>query len=389
MESPPRTLYPRLSAFYLFYFGSLGALVPYWGLYLQGLAFQPEQIGQLSAIFSTTRIIAPNIWGWIGDHTGRGMVVVRFACGLALISFLGVLGTEDFAGLAAVMVSFTFFWNAALPQTEATVLNHLGPRRYSSVRLWGSIGFIIAVLAMGLLLDYWGISYLPWVLIGFYLALWLTSLTVPDAPRPQLQQKTESLRYILLRWEVWAFLLMTLLMQASHGPYYTFFSIHLSQHNYPRIFISGLWALGVLAEIGVFLFMNRWISRHGVQWILQFVMILAALRWVIIGTCADRPLLLLAAQLLHGATFGAYHGAAIHLVHQYFTGRYQVRGQALYGSLGFGAGGALGSLYSGYAWQGWGAEITFCSAALLSLVALGLARWGITAMVRSPSPLPQ
>ncbi|HAO26324.1 MAG TPA: MFS transporter, partial [Methylophaga sp.] len=57
--------YWRLSGFYLFYFATLGILVPYWGLYLQWEGFSARQIGELTAILLATRIIAPNVWGWI------------------------------------------------------------------------------------------------------------------------------------------------------------------------------------------------------------------------------------------------------------------------------------------------------------------------------------
>jgi len=76
--------------------------------------------------------------------------------------------------------------------------------------------------------------------------------------------------------------------------------------------------------------------------------------------------LLVLAQLLHAATFGAFHAAAIERVHHLFSGRHQGRGQALFSSVGFGLGGALGGLYSGYAWEGLGASAMFYFAALLA-----------------------
>ena len=49
MPTPDATPYWRLSGFYLVYFASLGALIPFWGLYLQDLghdaaawAFEPD-----------------------------------------------------------------------------------------------------------------------------------------------------------------------------------------------------------------------------------------------------------------------------------------------------------------------------------------------------------
>ena len=73
------------------------------------------------------------------------------------------------------------------------------------------------------------------------------------------------------------------------------------------------------------------------------------------------------AQGMHAVTFGAYHATAIQFIHQIFHGAHQHRGQALYSSMSFGMGGALGSLYSGYTWEHLGPEATFGIAAALAL----------------------
>ena len=94
--------YWRLSGFYLFYFATLGALVPYWSLYLQSLDFSVTEIGQLTAILMATKIVAPYVWGWIADHTGRRIAIVRIASLLAALAFAGVFaGTGYWAGRRA------------------------------------------------------------------------------------------------------------------------------------------------------------------------------------------------------------------------------------------------------------------------------------------------
>jgi PPP family 3-phenylpropionic acid transporter len=96
---------------------------------------------------------------------------------------------------------------------------------------------------------------------------------------------------------------------------------------------------------------------------------IAAVRFVLIGWFAGNLPVLLFAQLMHAFTFGAYHAAALSLVHRHFTGKNQARGQALYNSVAFGVGGTIGSLYSGAVWDGWGAGATFSIAAGCALVA--------------------
>ena len=361
-----RPPYLPLSLFYLFYFGALGALVPYWPIYLRSLGFHPAEIGSLVAIFSVTRIIAPNLWGLFADYTSIRMPIVRMATGFAVISFLLVLGARSFWGLAVVMALFSFFWNAVLPQMEATLINHLGTTHYGRVRLWGSVGFIVVVLLLGPILDYLSIQIVPVVLLLLYVGVWLSSVLVPEAPASIPSSPPLPFLQVLRHGKVGAFLLVCFLMQASHGPYYTFYSIYLENHGDSHSLISFLWAFGVICEIGVFLVVGRWLLRYGAVRLLWITLLLATVRWILIGTWVDSVWVLVLAQALHAATFGAYHATAIHMVHEYFTGGNQVRGQAIYSSLGFGAGGMVGSFYAGYLWDWIGPTETFYVGAALS-----------------------
>ncbi len=371
--------YWRLSSFYLFYFASLGAMLPFWGLYLQDLGYSAMAIGQLMAILQATKIVAPNVWGWIADHTGRGMGIVRLASLLSWLTFATIFVVQGFWQMALMMVVFSFFWNASLPQMDVVTINHLGSRlrRYAGIRLWGSIGFILAVLVLGALVQRQGSGVVPVMTLGLQVGIWLTSLLVFERPaevRPV--QDSTSVLEVLRRPEVAAFLLAGFLMQASHGVYYAFYSIHLTQAGYASDVIGALWAWGVVVEVLVFAIMHRLLERFGARRILLVSLGLAAVRWLLIGAFVSQPAVLILAQTFHAATFGAFHAGAIHLTHHYFTGRLQGRGQALFNSLVYGAGGACGSLGSGYLWSEAGPLAAFAASALAAAIGLGIAwRW--------------
>jgi PPP family 3-phenylpropionic acid transporter len=363
--------YWRLSGFYFFYFASLGALIPYWGLYLKSLGFSVVEIGELVAIIMATKIIAPNIWGWIADHSGNRMRIVRFACLLATLSFAGVFLARGYWMLALVMALFSFFWNAALPQFEATTLNHLGDdtHHYSKIRLWGSIGFVVAVAVLGGVLEKTGTGLLPAVLVALFAGIWLASLLVPEHVSQHPVVDHTPLRQVLKSPVVISFLLASFLIQASHGPYYAFYSLYLSGHGYSETAIGQLWAWGVVAEIAVFLKMHALLPRFGARRLLLVATLLTALRWVLIALFVEQLWILALAQTLHAASFGVFHAVAIYLTHRLFTGRHQGRGQALYSSMSFGAGGASGSLIAGYLWEGVGAEWMYIAAAVVAVLA--------------------
>ncbi len=374
--NPQATPYWRLSGFYFFYFASLGALLPYWNPYLKSLGFSSVQIGLLMAIVMGTKIIAPNLWGWIADRSGKRLAIVRLASLLSVICFAGVFISSSYGWLIVVMVSFSFFWNASLPQFEATTMNHLGTEThaYNTIRLWGSIGFILFSVGLGYLIDWQGLFIVPISLFVLFIFIWLSSLIVPEHSAPHLLQQAQPFRDVLARREVKALLLSCFLVQVSHGPYYTFFSIYLEESGYASVLIGELWALGVIAEIVMFLFMARLLPKMGSRNLLLLAFMLTTLRWMLLALFVDSLLMLILIQLLHAASFGIVHAVAIHLIHRFFTGQNQGKGQALYSSLSFGAGGAVGSLYSGFIWEGLGPVWVFMIAALFSLTAL-LVSW--------------
>ncbi len=372
--------YWRLSGFYFFYFGTLGVLAPYWGLYLQSVGFGSVDIGNLMAILMVSRIVAPLIWGWIADHRESRMAVVRLASFLACAAFAGAFFGTTFWWLAAVMLLFSFFWHASLPLLEVFVMHHTvsRPGAYGRVRMWGSIGFIVAVTALGPVIDRHGPWWVLPAMLSTILGIWLSSQMLPELEMHGPVAHPGPFRQALLRPEVFAFLLACLLMQISHGPYYTFYSIYLQGYGYSKTLIGLLWASAVLCEIGVFLLMQRLLRRVALRTVLLASFFLAAVRWLLIGHYPESLPVLVLAQMLHAATFGSFHAAAMQLVYRFFTGKHQHRGQAVYGSLSFGIGGAVGSLYSGHTWATLGPTMTFniaaASAGLAFLVAFFLIR---------------
>ena len=367
--------YWRLSGFYFFYFATLGGFLPYWSLYLKDAGFNPIEIGELSALLVGTKIIAPNLWGWIADHTGKSLRIIRIAAFFAAVLFAGFLWAHDYVRFAWITIGFSFFWNAVLPQFEAVTLFHLKneAHRYSRIRLWGSVGFVVSVLGIGRLLDSQPIALLPPIIVALLIANWWVALITPEAKTVQHEPAPLGMLQIIKKPEVLAFLAVNILLQVAHSPYYVFYSIYLKHYHYSATVTGLLWALGVLAEIVLFTYMSRLLKRYALRTVLLLSLALATGRWLMIGGCPDYLGVLIVAQLLHAATFGGAHVAAIHLVHRYFGDRHQGKGQALYSSLSFGLGGMLGSLYSGYYWESLGPRFVYTMAALCCSIAFVIA----------------
>ncbi|MBF7731414.1 MFS transporter [Pseudomonas sp. N040] len=363
--------YWRLSGFYLFYFALLGATAPYLALYLDYLGFSSARIGELLAIPMLMRCVSPNLWGWLGDRSGKRLAIVRFGACCTLFSFVLILFGKSYAWLALIMALYAFFWHAVLPQFEVLTLAHLGEQtaRYSEVRLWGSVGFILTVVGLGLLFERVSLDAFPWVLIGIISCIFISSWWVPNAQLSAARDNPLSGGFLrqLRQPGVLAFFVVVGLMQLCHGPYYTFITLYLESLGYARGVIGQLWAIGVVAEILVFLLMARLLRHVSLRQVLIASLLLAVLRWILLGTLAEHGFWLLLAQLLHAATFGSFHAVCVLVVRGSFNARQQGQGQALYAAVS-GVGGGLGALYAGYSWTGLGPTWTFLLASLVALL---------------------
>jgi PPP family 3-phenylpropionic acid transporter len=368
---PQGVPYWRLSGFYFLFFVTVGIFLPYWSLYLKSIGMNAEQIGILSAIVVFTKIFVTYLWGWIVDHTGRRIRVIRIASICSAVSFSVALYVQSFWGLAIVLFIFSLFWSASLPQIEAATLAHLGEKThiYTNIRVWGSVGFIITVWLLGMVFEFIDISNVPWLMLLSMIIVWLMSLLIPEQAVVHHEDGSPGIRSILFRPQVLAFFAVCFLMLAGHGPYYTFYSIYLEEHGYSSTFIGQMWSLGVIAEVILFMLMQHLSRFASLRNLLLASLIFAVIRWLLIGYFVESLVLLVVAQIFHAATFGIYHAVAILYVHRFFRGRLQGRGQALYSSVGFGAGMAFGSLASGYAWERFGALFSFQAAAAVSMLA--------------------
>jgi len=370
--------YWRLSGYYFFYFAFIGAFSPYFGLYLQSLNFSAWDIGLLMSQMQLMRLFGPNLWSWLADRFGRRMFIIRLAALAGLAGFTAFFWLDKLPGMLLAMAVIAFFWSAALPLVETLTFDHLREERgrYSRIRLWGSIGFIVAVMGTGAVLDILPLDGLLWVCWGILAGILALAAVLPDVPAVQHPHDSLPVADILRQPRVRALLAACFAMSAAHGALYVFYSIHLASHGYSKSEVGGLWSLGVLAEIVVFMLMTRLSRRYSLRVLLLASFAAAFLRFLLIGWGVESAVVMILAQLLHGLTFGAYHASAIAAINLWFPGRAQGRGQALYSSISFGAGGLLGGLISGWTWDSFGAGWTYTLASVFAVGGFALVwRW--------------
>ena len=364
------SLYWRLSRFYFFYYFFVGLFVPYWGLYLQSKSFTAFQIGILLSLFQISRIFAPNFWGWLADHTNKRARWIRLASFIGCLGYVGIFWADSFFLIFLVMMSMSIFTSSTIPLAESLTLSHLASTNgsYSNIRLWGSVGFIIASFFLGILIDIYSVTILVWALLFTQLIILFLSFSIPDKKFELIGDTKRSIFKILKKPEVISLLIGCALMVSSHGLLYNFYSIFLKEQGYSSSLIGILWSIGVIFEIFIFILMPKILSKFNLKEVLLISLFLAVIRFFLIGNYVDILWILILAQMLHAATFGSFHVASVELVSVHFNREHHSRGQSIYNSITYGVGGTIGGLGGGLMIDQYGAASTFMFSSILPLI---------------------
>jgi PPP family 3-phenylpropionic acid transporter len=367
------TIAARLAAYYFAFFAHAGAYVSYFALYLAGRGMTAGEIAFAVAMPQAARIAAPALWGWLADawgarYGGARRAIIVFSAFAMLAGFLALPFVDDPRAVALVLLAMSLLSAGASPLVEAITFSAIEgrPGQYGPIRLWGSIGFILAVLGSGAWLDRAGASALAGILVGLAAVTCAVALALPGAAAERAQHAGERLGAVVRRPEVLAFFGACFLMNAAHGTLYVFYSIYLEEAGYSKTLIGALWTVGVLAEVYLFLRLPQLMRRFSLRALLLASLCCAVLRFPVIGWAVDSLALLAAAQLLHAATFGVFHAGSVAAVHRLFPGALAARGQAFYSSIAYGLGGAAGSLIAGWTWTGLGASASFVVSAMFA-----------------------
>jgi PPP family 3-phenylpropionic acid transporter len=364
-----------LAAFYFAYLAALGAYSPYFPLFLAERGLSPLAISAMLALWYGTRIVSPSVWGHLTANAARPVRWLRIGAVLTTIVFAGFALELPASGIVLVMFGFSFFYNAIMPQFEAVTLSHLAgePARYGRIRVWGSIGFVLSVLAVGPLLDRIGVAALPLVMLPMFAAMIVTTFLNDYGPAHAEGSERESLAMSLARPGVRSFLAVILLMQIAHGPYYVYFSLFLAESGYRPGMLAVFWSIGVGAEIVMLWYGAHLIQRFGAVVLIRIALATAAVRFALTALFPSELILISLVQLAHAFTFALFHASCMHRAARLFPGRLQGQGQGLIYGIGSGLGGVIGALLAGAMWSLGGGRAAFLLAAVSAATGLFLA----------------
>lgn len=303
----------HFSLFLFAFYAHSGTFITYVGLFFAARGITAPQIGILVSLMQVMRILGPNLWGWIADHTQQRATVLRLTALGASLAFIGIFFGHGFAWFFGVMVALNLFYSALAPLAEALMLSEMKGdlSQYGRIRMWGSIGFIVAVMAASYGLEWFGVEAFPWITGALLLCVLVATWRIREAPLSERAQSVPPLAATLRQREVIAFFVSTALMVAAHSSLYVFYSLYLERAGYSKPVIGAMWSLGVLAEIVFFYFQATVFRRVSPRNLILFAFAVAIVRFCMIGAGAGSLAVLVAAQLLHAASFAAHHSASV------------------------------------------------------------------------------
>ena len=342
-------------SFFFLYFAYIGLVSPYASLFFLDRGFSVIEIAVLMSMLQVTRIVGPFSWGWLSDYLSNRIGIIRVCACLAALVFLSIFFLHSYISFFIWMFVLHTILSSQMPLGETATIHALYKdntfdKRYGRLRLWGSIGFIVMVLAAGELFQRKGIELYPYVGVIVLFALALTTFCLHEPKMERRKMVKGELWIVLLNPDVRWFLISGFFMIFAHAALYVFYSLYLANLGYDKFQIGLFWALGVAAEVIFFYFQNKVLSRLDAEIILQGTFGIGVIRFILIAFLPITSVLILA-QLMHAATFAAHHSAATKLLQRWFTGPLQARGQAIMATVSYGLGGTIGGLCAGWIWN--------------------------------------
>jgi len=365
----------RLALFYGALFGLGGTHLPFFPVWLKAAGVDASWIGIITAVPSLTRFTTlPFVTGLAERrYSLRGaLMVTAFATALGL----SAVGTQQQPLLIFLVYGVTAcLWTPMVPLTDAYALRGVARYglNYGPLRLWGSAAFVVGALICGLLVDVIAPQHLIWVIAATAALGALVSLGLQRLDNPRTATVTPHRAGALLRDRGFlAIIVAAALIQGSHAAYYTFASITWQSAGMGGLTISGLWVLGVLAEIVVFALSPRFTLSPAVLVVIGGLSGVA--RWLI--TAQEPSVAVLAVvQLAHGLTYGITQVGTMGLMVRHVPINVMARGQGYYAACS-GIVSSSASILSGaiYARHGQGVYYVMAAMALSGAAVMWLAR---------------
>jgi len=368
-----------MKLFYLGYFSAMGVYLPYIGLYLGTVGLSGTQIGLTASMFPLASVLMPPLWGLLSDRYGwRKHLLMAALLGAVLASLLLWQIAHSFVILLLLISVLAIALSPAIPLADAITLQWIGQRggSYGTIRVYGSLGFLIAAIAAGNILNAVGILSLFLLLSIVFCGPFLASFFLPGQSKTNIARVKSHEFVILLRDRtLLVFLFLCMVGYGTFAAYNTFFGLYLRGLGVSTAAIGLASGMATLSELPTMVLSGVLMKRLGVKWLLLIGLGVAVVRWLAYATLTDYPMLF-AFTLLHGISFASFYTAGVTFIDRRVPIHLRTTGQTAFYGTTFGLGSWAGSNLFGVLYErlhGSGmflAAAVLCSASILGLLLL-------------------
>ncbi len=296
-----------IAAYYFTFFGALGIFLPYFSLWLVAHGMAPSDATRVLSLTPLMSLVVPPLVGLAADARRLRGWLLRIGTLATAIAFLGFFRARTRLGLYAVTALFAFCRAPLTALIDATTLSHVRQHggSYGAIRLWGSLGFLVAAAGAGALIERGGID----VIVG--VAAWALAVgaavafALPAPPSVERKGVFGAWLHLLREPDSWLFVAAVAFGQMATAAYDSGFSLHLARLGFGGRFTGAAWATGVAAEILVLAVSAKLLERVSAARLFAFALATAAVRWTLLARVAS-PVAILCLQPLHGITFGLF-----------------------------------------------------------------------------------
>ena len=327
----------KFSLVYFSIFIVIGINAPFFPLWLSSKGFTERYIAIILATSVLTKLLANPFFAGLGDKYGNRKIPMLY---LSFISTIILFSLNIFNSLYLIAFMAITSWALfapLMPLTESLTTTAIKKYNfdYGNTRLWGSVSFIIIAFFGGIIIEKYGLKYVPILMTIGALFLFLSIIIMPTIPSLPARKKFST--YSLLKnRNFFPFLLACGAIQSSHGIYYGFSTIYWKSIGLSETVIGALWAEGVVFEIILLAYFYKFKNYTSPKIFIIIAGVMAIMRWTLMAY-ADTILFIALIQILHAFTFGLTHLAAINFISEVMPVRAQAKSQALYSAISMGA----------------------------------------------------
>jgi MFS transporter, PPP family, 3-phenylpropionic acid transporter len=365
-----------LQGFYLLTFFGVGSLYPLLSVYLsETVGLNGYQIGTIMSVGPIIMIFFQPLWGMVSDSTNSPVKVLTLTTLLAGIFGLGYLFSENYYVLILVAVFVAVFQSAIIPVSDSISLNYTSRVKvnYGNIRLFGSLGFGLAVFIMGRLSE-----YNPAVIFySFFISLLVASLLGTQIPKEKGNPNKNlfsGIKEILTFKKFIVFLMITFLIFGPNLANNTYFGLFVEDSGGTYTGIGIAFLIAVLSEIPFMRAAGSWIQKIGILEVVFIAGTVSFIRWILYFVQPSLSIVYIT-TVIQGFSIGLFIPASLQYIREITPVHITATAVTLYSAIGNGLGNWFSTFLGGILYEQYNIYTVYLFFGIMAFIGVLLNIW--------------